>query len=215
MRLERWERAQQYERRFWENVAESAAVGSLWGIDFYEWRAGDLQRRLKRLGFEHLTGGGACVVEIGGGPVGIIAHFPAAQREAVDPLEPFYRTVSTFVPFRSNEVTYREGVGERLPYETSNFDLAIVDNCIDHVKDVDAVLREVLRVLRPGGVLYLTVNARSRWGYGVHRVLSRLLIDPGHPHSFTPLRIHRRLRKHGFRVEAMEVGSLRKPGSTT
>ena len=39
--------------------------------------------------------------------------------------------------------------------------------------------------------------------------MSRLLIDPGHPHTFTPLRIHRRLRKHGFRVEAMEVGSLK------
>ncbi len=206
---ERWKTAQGYERGYWEHVAETVASGSVQKIGFYEWRANELRKRLQRLGLDDLVGGQARVVEIGGGPVGILPHFAAVERESIDPLESYYRTNPEFSPFRSSEVTYREGVGESLPSETSRFDLAIIENCIDHVQDVDAVLEEIRRVLKPGGVLYLTVNVRSAWGYWVHRGLARFALDPGHPHTFTARGIVRRVEKHGFEVRDLERAPLK------
>ena len=61
-------------------------------------------------------------------------------------------------------------------------------------------MRELGRVLAPDGVLYLTVNCRSPRGYWMHRLLSRLRIDAGHPHTFTPERAAALMRQHGFTV---------------
>jgi hypothetical protein len=65
------------------------------------------------------------------------------------------------------------------------------------------------RVLRKDGrgALYLTVNCRTPWGFVVHRALSRLRIDAGHPHTFTPPRARAILKRHGFNVVDFTVGS--------
>jgi ubiquinone/menaquinone biosynthesis C-methylase UbiE len=46
-------------------------------------------------------------------------------------------------------------VGETLPFADDSFDLVTTFQTLEHVADVDACLREMVRVLRPGGVLYL------------------------------------------------------------
>ena len=73
--------------------------------------------------------------------------------------------------------------------------------------DAHAVKRELCRVLKPHGVLYLTVNCRTGWGYVVHRLLSRLRIDPGHPYTFTPPRVKTFLDDGSFRILNLEAGS--------
>lgn len=45
--------------------------------------------------------------------------------------------------------------GERLPYEPAFFDLVLSGHIIEHTKDPRAYLSELLRVLRPGGWLFL------------------------------------------------------------
>lgn len=45
--------------------------------------------------------------------------------------------------------------GEDLPYPDSSFDLVTTYQTLEHVGNVDACLREMLRVLRKGGILYL------------------------------------------------------------
>jgi hypothetical protein len=62
-------------------------------------------------------------------------------------------------------------------------------------------------VLKSGGFLYLTVNARSRPGYWMHRILARLALDPGHPHTFTERRLKRLLQSHGFNLVDFQTGS--------
>ena len=66
---------------------------------------------------------------------------------------------------------------------------------------------ELRRVLVPAGVLYLTVNCRTRWGFLVHRALSRLRVDAGHPHTFTPRRAQALIGRSGFAIRSLEVGS--------
>jgi ubiquinone/menaquinone biosynthesis C-methylase UbiE len=55
-----------------------------------------------------------------------------------------------------------EGVAERLPYPDGHFDFIWSWTVIEHVQDVGASLREMVRVLRPGGEMFIgTVDYRG------------------------------------------------------
>jgi SAM-dependent methyltransferase len=204
---ERWRKAQEYERGYWESVASSITEDPHEQLGFYEWRAGQLSIRLQRLGRASLLDGTARILELGSGPVGVVGSLPGARRVAVDPLNGVYADNPRLVELREPSVEYLDVPGEDLPFEVESFDLVIMENCIDHVRDVDAVMGEIRRVLRPGGVLYLTVNARSPVGYLVHRLLARAVLDPGHPHTFTSRRFRKMIVRHRFEVVDFEEAS--------
>ena len=46
-------------------------------------------------------------------------------------------------------------VGESLPFADESFDVVTTFQTLEHVADVDRCIAEMVRVLRPGGVLYL------------------------------------------------------------
>lgn len=204
---ERWKRAQAYEQGYWQGVAKNAADGSYEQIAFYEWRADQLSRRLRAVGVESLLDGSGRVLEMGSGPVGVVGFLPASEKVAVDPLNEYYESNPHLTELRQPEVRYITSPGERVPLESASYDLVIMENCIDHVHDVGAVMGEIRRLLVDGGILYVTVNARSRWGYWVHRALARLSLDPGHPHTFTKRRFAWMIRSHGFETLQLEAAS--------
>ena len=56
-------------------------------------------------------------------------------------------------------IGYDVGVGEVLPYDDSSFDAVVCVDVLEHVADLNKVLFEVARTLRPGGVfLFDTIN---------------------------------------------------------
>jgi 2-polyprenyl-6-hydroxyphenyl methylase / 3-demethylubiquinone-9 3-methyltransferase len=56
-------------------------------------------------------------------------------------------------------IAYDVGVGEALPYAEAAFDAVVCVDVLEHVKDLQRVLAEVARVLRPGGLfLFDTIN---------------------------------------------------------
>ena len=56
-------------------------------------------------------------------------------------------------------IGYDVGVGEALPYGTASFDAVVCVDVLEHVADLDKVLSEVARTLRPGGFfLFDTIN---------------------------------------------------------
>lgn len=208
--LQRWKEAQKYEAGFWEAIAEEAARGVYDQLDFYEWRAGQLTERLKTAGVAHLLDGHARIVEIGSGPIGLAGYLPAVEKVAVDPLNDSYTRNPELVELRSPSVRYITAPGESVPLESHAYDLLIIENCIDHVQDIDGVMGEINRLLKEGGLLYLTVNARSRPGYWIHRLLARLALDPGHPHTFTARRARNLLRGVGFEILYFDAAPWKK-----
>jgi SAM-dependent methyltransferase len=66
-----------------------------------------------------------------------------------------------------------QGDGVRLPFRDATFDLVFSHSVIEHVTTADGYLRECHRVLRPGGVLYLS-TAPTLSLAGAH--LPRLLV---------------------------------------
>ncbi len=56
-------------------------------------------------------------------------------------------------------IAYDVGVGEALPYGDAAFDAVVCVDVLEHVTDLNKVLAEVARVLRPGGLfLFDTIN---------------------------------------------------------
>lgn len=53
-----------------------------------------------------------------------------------------------------------QGAGERLPFPDTSFDFVNLSEVIEHVRDPEQVLRETVRVLKPGGQAYVSVHNR-------------------------------------------------------
>jgi SAM-dependent methyltransferase len=106
-------------------------------------------------------------------------------------------------------------VAESLPFVSGTLDAVLAGEIIEHVVDTDALLIEIHRVLRPGGVLVLTtpnlasLDNRVRLLLGMYPkwVDYSLGEGQGHVGSYTPSVIRRQLGQHGFVVER-HVGNI-------
>ena len=47
------------------------------------------------------------------------------------------------------------GVGERLPFRGESFEMVYISHVLHHARDLEAILSECLRVLVPGGLLFV------------------------------------------------------------
>jgi SAM-dependent methyltransferase len=94
-----------------------------------------------------------------------------------------------------------------LPFGDSEFDLVLCAETIEHVRDVQLLLSELRRVLRPGGRLALTTPAHGR-------MTALSVLARGFERHFDPLSPHLRfltrrslralLDEHGFEVRSLE-----------
>jgi 2-polyprenyl-6-hydroxyphenyl methylase/3-demethylubiquinone-9 3-methyltransferase len=80
----------------------------------------------------------------------------------VDPSEVSVDTARRHAASSGLEIEYRVGTGEALPLADASVDLAYCCDVLEHVTDVDRVLAETARVLRPGGVYCFDTLNRTR-----------------------------------------------------
>ena len=198
---DRWKQAQSYEKHFWHTSPERSGTDGSVDYSWYKWRADKLKNLLELYQVnQSILAKDSRVLEIGSGPVGTIAYFKAKERYAIDPLCDFYSTQPALIKLRDKNVGYKNGRGEKLDFDDEYFDLIIMENVIDHTEDIEAVISEVLRVLKLGAILYLTVNLHPYWGAQLHKIVSYMQIDKGHPHTFTIKKIRDFLNSEGLSI---------------
>ena len=64
------------------------------------------------------------------------------------------------------EIAYQTGIGEEMPFEDSSFDAVVCVDVLEHVTDLEKVIAEVHRVLRPKGKFFFdTINRNPLAGF--------------------------------------------------
>lgn len=105
------------------------------------------------------------------------------------------------------------GHATELPFENASFDLVWSHGVLHHLDDTAGAIREIHRVLRPGGTAMVMLYHRTSFNYrftilGVRRLFAALLLMPGADRALGRLTAegeetyagHRSLlRKHGLR----------------
>jgi ubiquinone/menaquinone biosynthesis C-methylase UbiE len=113
--------------------------------------------------------------------------------------------------------TLVEGDVEALPFADASFDRVLMSEVLEHVHDDAAALREVHRVLRPGGVLAISVpHARYPFWWdpfnATWTALGRSPIRSGpvvgiwtnHERLYEPSALSRVVHEAGLRVESLD-----------
>ena len=85
---------------------------------------------------------------------------------------------------------------DRIPYPEASFDLIVTLDVLEHVEDDLGALQRILRLLKPGGVLALTVPA-LRWLWSHHDV------EHHHFRRYHRGQLRRMLSRIGFDVECI------------
>ncbi len=95
-----------------------------------------------------------------------------------------------------------QGSGYELPFPEHAFDCVIVSEVLEHLEDDDAALVELSRVLRPGGVLAVSVPREGP--EALCWALSRQYRNSpgGHVRIYRRAELRRKLGVHGYRVFA-------------
>lgn len=108
---------------------------------------------------------GARVLDIGSGMGGFLvaAALNGMRVVGVEPSADYCRI--TRLRGLRHGLTARviRGVGEALPCPDASFDIVLAQDILEHVRDPDVTMREIKRVLAPGGVALVTVINRLAW----------------------------------------------------
>lgn len=118
------------------------------------------------------------ILDVGCGPRGSLEWADLAiERVGLDPLVPSYRTLG----IDKHAMSYCAAPSEAIPFNDSHFDVVSCINALDHVDNVPCTVREIMRVIKPGGLLLLIVEVNHRV-----RICEPHNLDPGLVESFAP-----------------------------
>lgn len=87
------------------------------------------------------------------------------QATGLDPSAPSLYTAKRHARAMNLDVSYLEGFGEALPFEDASFDMVFCLDVLEHVRDFRVIVREVNRVLKPGGLFFFETVNRTLLSY--------------------------------------------------
>lgn len=154
--------------------------------DHYWWFVGR-QAVIRAMLRRHLPSGARRILDVGCGTGGTLAVVAESGR-AVG-LDPFPDALALCRRRGLRELV--AGDATRLPFPAAAFDLVTAFDVFEHIADDRAALAEAARVVRPGGLLLLTVPA-YQWLWSDHDVVLE------HHRRYTRAEVGERLRAAGF-----------------
>jgi ubiquinone/menaquinone biosynthesis C-methylase UbiE len=118
---------------------------------------------LSRMRAELLAEARGRTLEVGAGTGLNFAHYPDAVSELVltEPFAPMANQLREKVAASGRSAEVVEAPGETLPFEDDSFDTAALTLVLCTTPDPEAVLREIARVLRPGGRFLFLEHVRA------------------------------------------------------
>jgi len=162
---------------------------------------------------EALIGGKGKLLDIGAGR-GDILRAGIEQGWAAVGIEPS-KTFAEHAERHSGAEIRREPV-EKCGFSQSSFDVVILGAVLEHLYNPDETIKEIARILRPGGALFLDVPNEEGLYFRVGNLYQKLkrrdwvvnlapTFPPFHVFGFSPKSLRALLSKHGFRPEQWHV----------
>ena len=116
-----------------------------------------------RLGWfeKHIDWNSKTVLDVGcaGGFMTEAIAEKGANVTGIDPAQDAIAAARSHAEQSGLSVRYDVGVGEQLPYPDDSFDAVVCVDVLEHVSDLQKVISEIARVLKPGGMfLFDTIN---------------------------------------------------------
>lgn len=149
-------------------------------------------------------------VGCGAGHASFVAAGTAAQVTAYDLSDNMLAVVREAAHARGlTNIETRQGQAEALPFSEASFDVVISRYSAHHWHDVGRALREIKRVLKPGGEFILMDIASP--GQPVRDVWLQtieMLRDPSHVHNYSQGEWLRLVNESGMTVQAMAADRL-------
>ncbi len=109
------------------------------------------------------------VLEIGGGTGANLPYYSDDARVTfLEPDRHMIKRLDRHIQRRKSDAAIVQQFGEDLPFADASFDTAVTTLVLCMVRDPDAVVREVRRVLKPGGAFFfyehvVSTHRRGRW----------------------------------------------------
>jgi 2-polyprenyl-6-hydroxyphenyl methylase / 3-demethylubiquinone-9 3-methyltransferase len=173
-------------------------------------RMGYFREVLARLGRLPTVDGGSTALDIGSGGGFLAEEFCRLgfTVTGVDPSRVSVETAQAHAFAGELDIRYRVGSGEYLPVDDAGYDVACCSDVLEHVEDVDQVLAETARALRPGGIFFFDTPNRTLASRVVTKAtqnwrITRVVDFSGHDWRafLPPSELTRRAAKQGMTLE--------------
>ena len=139
---------------WWEETSQAGILRT--GIN--PARVGYLRDVIERAGIDPVSSD-ALDVGCGGGLMAEDVARSGFRVHGIDPSAPSIETARRHAAQAGLEIDYSVGTGEQLPFADDSFDVVYCCDVLEHVDNIDRVIAESARVLRPGGLyFYDTIN---------------------------------------------------------
>ena len=197
----------------------AAGVGELYALDpehyFQNHDFGDKMASARHMvaGAGRLAGGPGRLLDVGSGRGDVLVAAREAGWEATGiDLSPSF---ADYAERRSGAEVRREPI-ERCGFAEGSFDAVILAAVLEHLYDPDRTVREIARVLRPGGAFFVDVPNEAGLYFRLGNLYQRLrgrdwvvhvapTFEPFHVFGFSPRALRALLSKHGLEARDWHV----------
>lgn len=91
-----------------------------------------------------------------------------------------------------------------LCFKNDTFELILSNSTLDHFPEIELGIQEAYRVLKPGGVMVITIHNKLEFTFYMYHVFKKILGYSPHFHfekTYTPWQVRDLLKRSGFIIE--------------